>query len=230
VTEIKILAPTRQYVGAPNHSGFTTETPTTFGSVSDDSDATYTRIEAQDNPHSTGVLTVDFDPLDPAWLPTAMVMQIRVKDVPGWDTNNFVTFHTDYWKIGDTWAYDNWSLASGTNDSSNFGRMAKGLITDPEWVTFYYLGGTEPDPLVVDGAWFPIDPLEGGVSEAAWDATTSTGLRFDLYTQVNGEPRRAYLDVYEVRLLLYCEGNVEPPAAISGRQIGSRRAFKATRA
>lgn len=209
---IVTLYPDRQYVGtlAPGWLG-EIWTPSPFGSVADDLDSTYVEIEAlSDTQIRSGLLSVDFSWDLANGTPAFMHMQMRAKNSAAFPPNSTTSrimmlyLRADGADGGNP--YDNWVDLAASGDQLD--GLAGGNVVSPQWLNFAYAANDEP----VDTAnpssdtWFSLNPDDGTTPARAYDALTNGGIRFALYVQASGgEPRHAYLDIYEVRMVLAFE-------------------------
>src|SRR5689334_17370327 len=125
--------------------------------------------------------------------------------------DRFVSFMFDYSAVADApgTTFDSWSTTHGGADPTyQFGPLALGTVVDPEWFNFTFVGGSA----LVDPAnpsadtWFQVDNGDetGYVAHQAYAALTGAGLRFTFYPRAdsNLDPRTAYIDVFEVRMVV----------------------------
>src|SRR5690242_4128680 len=175
------LAPVNQYATI-GYAPPTEQTPTVFGSVADDSDATFTTLGAEYQESGTRyseVLTLDFALPDPTVVPAFYYMKMRARtNAEFLGVDRFVSFVFDYSAVADApgTTFDSWSRTrSGTGDSSGqFGQLGEGIVADPDWFNFSYVGASS----LVDTAnpssstWFEIDNGEwtGYVAHQAYAA------------------------------------------------------------
>lgn len=211
--EIREYAPSAQ----PAEPG---ATPTIFGSVSDGSDGTYTELvswrESGTDVYHSDYLTCIFEPIDPTiFAPRFMHMMIRAKNPADFAANPNVSgfgqidFYSEYRRADETtstYPWDTWNINSTQAPTGQGSEFPAGLITDPTWYRFYYLGATGNkviDPAVPPDSnhWRPADY---DTEFYAWDALTGPGLRFDMFglQGSTSEPAHAWLDIYEVRLVV----------------------------
>src|SRR5689334_13595578 len=100
------LAPVNQYATI-GYTPPTAQTPAVFGSVSDNSDATFTTLAADYDPdfgrHSE-VLTLDFALPDPTVIPAFYYMKMRARDNADFvaSPGRFVSFIFDYSAVADS--------------------------------------------------------------------------------------------------------------------------------
>jgi len=208
------LAPVAQYATI----GYTppiAQAPAVFGSVSDNSDATVTTLEAEYQPSGdrySEVLTLDFALPDPTVMPAFYYMKMRARDNADFVAHpeRFVSFQFDYSKVADPpgYTFDTWQLNHSSDSSGQFGELAAGIVTDPTWFNFSYVGaGTPVDTANPSSStWFEIDNGEwtGYVAHQTYAALAGSGLRFTFYPRAdsNLDPRTAYIDVFEVRMVV----------------------------
>lgn len=201
------LLPVRQYVPATVAAEVTVETPAVFGSVSDGSDATYTQLEGEwdeANVRHSGVLSVDFGPV--GFNPSALYMMVRARNTSPYDAGT-VSLHTDYAKV-DGGSYDTQSVTGLTGGSGfQLNDLAAGSQAATADLPFYLLSGFNVDTSdPTSSTWLQLGSDQFGAGYAAWEALRTTGIRFDIYVEALGlSPRRAYVDVFEVRMIVAYE-------------------------
>ena len=207
------LAPVNQYATI-GYSPPTAQTPAVFGSVADDSDATFTTLEAEyqeSGDRYSEVLTLDFALPDPTMVPAFYYMKMRARDNADFAAHpeRFVEFMFDYSAVADSpgTTFDSWSRNSSGASSGQFGALANGEVIDPAWFDFAYMGDAPVDTAnPTADTWFQIDngDTTGYVAHQTYAALAGSGLRFTFYPRAdsNLDPRTAYIDVYEVRMVV----------------------------
>lgn len=235
------LLPSAPYFTNPGSSLNGTPTvPPVMGSLADGSDATYVRLGAAwtGAGQTSDVVSVDFHFNTALGTPTFMYMQFRAKSA--FDPTGIAdrcVWQTDYTKIGNGTAnYDEWDVRGGPNDGGVEPQgmaLAGGRVTAPTWLNVYGLSSTrviDPDnPVSIQdgGGWQALAEGGPGVSGAAFQALTTTGVRLDMWVNADasGRPYMPYLDFYEVRMMVAYIGGVTellppPPARLTGRMDG----------
>ena len=205
------LLPVAQY-SALGYTPPNAQTPAVFGSVSDNSDATVTTLEAE---YQTGgaryseVLTLDFALPDPTMLPQFMHMRIRARDNAEFVANPdaFLTIYTDYSLVEEAPGnpYDQWAIGTSGDAFGQLGDLAHREVADPTWLDFSYLGNATPVDTANPGdTWFAVNPDGSRVAYYHAYGLAGAGIRFTLYPRAESNlvPRTSFLDVFEVRMVV----------------------------
>lgn len=179
------------------------------GSVADGSDATYAQLGGyvdSDGFRHAESIAADF--FYDGVTPVALVLQVRLR------TDDDVLLSPVTPALNDNPAIlstvDN--VIIDTLDL-RWAEVKEGLVGSPTWYTWAVQGDIENVPPVdLDdptdaGGWFPIEP-----GDDAYTALTGDGLRFTFGAFWNGDDtnpdiRRAWIDLYEMRLIVATRSN-----------------------
>lgn len=208
-----VLKPVAQSYGRSDLSIIGTaiwDTPTLVGGgdLGDDSDASYLAEGAfldTNNSWHVEPISCDFVLPAPYTNPTALLFQVRMKN----DADVLAstpTGGTQVWQtvrsVADGTEFSHYSSASPAVDP-----ILLAQTTTPTWFTWWW-----GDPVDINvaptTAWFRFSYDEDHAGTAA--ALTGSGLRCTFGFFWNGEPgnatRRVWVDMYEFRLVVYCDG------------------------